>query len=44
MDLKHPYRLLIAPDYDEIPQNKDGDMDWSQRQKVMITGVEDTHG
>lgn len=44
LDLKHPYRLLIAPDYEEIPRKKDGGLDWSQIKKVIIIGVEDTHG
>ncbi len=44
LDLKHPYRLLIAPDYEEIPRKDDGGLDWNKVTKVVIIGVEDTHG
>lgn len=44
LDLKHPYRMLIAPDYEEIPRKEDGGLDWNQIKRIVIIGVEDTHG
>ena len=44
LDLKQPYRLLIAPNHEEIPQKEDGGLDWSRVTSVMVLGVEDTHG
>lgn len=44
LDLKHPFRLLITPDYEEIPRKRDGGLDWNQIKRIMIIGVEDTHG
>jgi proteic killer suppression protein len=43
LDVKHPYRLLIAPDYDDPPRKKDGGLDWQRTTKVKILGVVDTH-
>ena len=44
LDLKHPYRLLISPDYKNPPQKKDGGLAWTKITKVKILKVEDTHG
>lgn len=44
LDIKHPYRLLIKPDYKHPPRNMDGGLDWSKITKVKILRVEDTHG
>lgn len=44
LDLKHPYRFIIEPANEPIPQKDDGGLDWSQVTKVRIIGVEDTHG
>ena len=44
LDLKHPYRLILEPANDPIPRKEDGGLDWSQVTKVLIIGVEDTHG
>jgi len=44
LDLKHPYRLLIVPAYDDPPRKKDGGLDWEKVAKIMILEVEDTHG
>jgi proteic killer suppression protein len=43
LDVKHPYRLLIVPDYDNVPHKPDGGLDWENVKKVKILGVEDTH-
>lgn len=43
LDLKHPYRLLIVPDHEEIPCKPDGGLDWNHVIKVKVLGVEDTH-
>jgi len=44
LDIKHPYRLLIAPDYKDPPQKEDGGLDRAKITKVKILRVEDTHG
>ena len=44
LDIKHPYRLLIVPDYKEAPRKKDGGLDWKQIRKIKVLAVEDTHG
>jgi len=44
LDLRHPYRLLIKPDYENPPHKNDGGLDWKKIRKIKILGVEDTHG
>jgi proteic killer suppression protein len=44
LDLNQPYRLLIKPDHEETPRKNDGGLDWKRITKVMVWGVEDTHG
>lgn len=44
LDLKHPYRLLIVPDYETPPRKEDGGLDWTKVEFVKILRVEDTHG
>jgi plasmid maintenance system killer protein len=44
LDLKHPYRLLIVPAYDDPPLKDDGGLDWEKVTKIKIMEVEDTHG
>ncbi|MBW1698977.1 MAG: killer suppression protein [Deltaproteobacteria bacterium] len=44
LDLKHPYRLLIKPDYENPPHKDDGGLDWKKITKIKVLGVEDTHG
>jgi proteic killer suppression protein len=44
IDVKQPYRLLIAPDHEEIPRKQDGALDWQRITRVKVLGVEDTHG
>jgi len=43
LDVKHPYRLIIIPDYDEPPRKKDGGLDWQKITKIKILEVTDTH-
>ena len=44
LDLKHPFRLLITPDYEKPPLKEDGGFDWKRIRKVKVLKVEDTHG
>ena len=44
LDIKHPYRLLITPDYEAPPRKNDGGLDWKKITKIKILKVEDTHG
>jgi len=43
VDVKHPYRLLMIPDYTETPRKIDGGLDWKQITKVKIIEIVDTH-
>lgn len=43
VDVKHPYRLLILPDHDEMPRKPDGGLDWKRVTKVKILEIKDTH-
>jgi plasmid maintenance system killer protein len=43
VDVKHPYRLLILPDHDEVPRKPDGGLDWKRVTKVKILEIKDTH-
>ena len=43
VDVKHPYRLLMVPDYVETPRKPDGGLDWARITKVTITEIADTH-
>jgi len=43
VDVRHPYRLLLVPDHDEIPRKPDGGLDWMRVTKVKILGIVDTH-
>lgn len=42
VDLDHPYRLLFVP-AEPVPYRKDGGLDWTRVEAVVILGVEDTH-
>jgi proteic killer suppression protein len=44
LDVKHPYRLLVTPDYEEAPRKEDGGLDWQKIKRIKVLGVEDTHG
>jgi len=43
VDVRHPYRLLLVPDHEEIPRKPDGGLDWMRVTKVKILGIVDTH-
>ena len=43
VDVRHPYRLLLLPDHDEVPRKADGGLDWPRVTKVKILGIVDTH-
>lgn len=43
LDVKHPYRLLIIPDHEEMPRKEDGGLNWEKITKVKVLGVEDIH-
>jgi hypothetical protein len=43
VDVRHPYRLLLVPDHDEVPRKPDGGLDWTRVTRVRILGIEDTH-
>lgn len=43
LDLRHPYRMLITPDHDDIPRNENEGLDWQKITKIKVLGVEDTH-
>lgn len=44
LDLIHPQRLLVVPNHEETPRKEDGGLDWTKITRIMIIGVEDTHG
>jgi len=44
LDIKHPYRLLIKPDYENPPHKDDGGLDWKKITRIKVLKVEDTHG
>jgi len=43
LDLKDPYRLIVAPDHEETPLLSDGGLDWDKVTKVNVLEVTDTH-
>lgn len=43
VDVKHPYRLLMAPDHEETPRKPDGGLDWPRVTRVTILEIADTH-
>lgn len=43
VDVKHPYRLLMAPDHPETPRKPDGGLDWGLITQVTILEIVDTH-
>ena len=43
VDVKHPYRLLLVPDHDEVPRKADGGLDWASVTKIKILGIMDPH-
>ena len=43
VDVKHPYRLLMAPNHANIPRKPDGGLDWTRITKVTVLEIADTH-
>ena len=43
VDLDYPYRLILKPYHNPIPEKEDGGLDWSKVTEIIILGVEDTH-
>ena len=43
VDVKHPYRLLMASDHAETPRKDDGGLDWDRITQVTILEIADTH-
>jgi plasmid maintenance system killer protein len=43
VDVKHPYRLILACDHDEAPRKPDGGLDWARITKVQVIDIADTH-
>lgn len=43
LDLDHPYRLLIRPDHDPVPELPSGGLDPAQVTQVEILEIADTH-
>ena len=43
VDVRHPYRLLLTPDHDEVPRKPDGGLDWTRVTKVKVVEIVDTH-
>jgi len=43
IDVRHPYRLLVKPDYDHPPRKSDGGLDWALVSKVVVLEIVDTH-
>jgi proteic killer suppression protein len=44
VDLDHPYRLIFRVADNPVPTKADGGLDWTQVRKIIVLGVEDTHG
>lgn len=44
LDLKHPFRLILAPNHDPLPRRADGGLDLARVTAVTIIAVEDYHG
>lgn len=43
VDVKHPYRLLMIADHEEVPRKRDGGLDWEHITQVTILEIADTH-
>lgn len=44
LDLDGPYRLIVEPTDNPLPERPEGGLDWSQVTAIKILRVEDTHG
>jgi len=43
LDLDGPYRLLLRPAHDPLPNKPDSGLDWEQVTAIVVIGVLDTH-
>ncbi|MFC1620168.1 type II toxin-antitoxin system RelE/ParE family toxin [Candidatus Neomarinimicrobiota bacterium] len=43
IDVKHPYRLIIKPNHDPLPEKDDGGLDLAKVTDITILGIKDTH-
>lgn len=43
VDLDHPYRLILVPDHDPVPELPTGGTDLRKVARVMIIEIADTH-
>lgn len=43
VDVKHPYRLIFAPDHNPIPILPDGGLDWECVTAITIIEIGNTH-
>ena len=43
LDLDGPYRLILVPAHDPVPERADGGMDWTRITAVTVLGIENTH-
>ena len=43
VDAKHPYRLILVANHEEIPRKSDGGLDWTRITKVQLIEIIDTH-
>lgn len=43
LDIKHPLRLIITPNHEELPQKPDGGLDWAHVTAVIVKEIVDTH-
>ena len=44
LDLDGPYRLLLSPAHNPLPERQEGGLDWLRVTAIKIHGLEDTHG
>lgn len=44
LDLDGPYRLIIQPINEPLPERPEGGLDWNRVTVIKVLGVEDTHG
>lgn len=44
LDLDGPYRLIIEPRHDSLPERPEGGLDWHRITAITISGIENTHG
>lgn len=43
VDVKHPFRLLIVADHEEIPRKVDGGLDWHLITMIKVIDITNTH-